>query len=136
MSCSSATLPRYSEDTEQGERVSLMVLGDVFVPVSEGMGDDSGKERAMAVESKLQSNEGSSTSVAEDLLKNTEKQTSLESISLETENEESDASAKLETGIPHIGPDSECQKGLEFAPLDNLASSSQSMPSRLNISRW
>ncbi|MCI4392707.1 hypothetical protein PGIGA_G00148940 [Pangasianodon gigas] len=125
-------LPQDSEDTEQCERVSHMVLADVFVPVSEDTGDDSSKDRTMAVESK----KASSVSVTEDLAENVKEQTSSqEHILLDTKDEESDASANLETGIPHMDPDSECKKGSEFAPLEDLASGTQSTPSRFNISK-
>ncbi|MCJ8746931.1 hypothetical protein PDJAM_G00147480 [Pangasius djambal] len=129
--CSTA-LPQDSEDTEHGERVSHMVLADVFVPVSEDTGDDSSKDRTMAVESK----EASSVSVTEDLAENVKEQTSSqEHILLNPKDEEIDASANLETGIPHMDPDSECKKGSEFAPLEDLASGTQSTPRGFSVSK-
>ncbi|XP_034155230.2 transcription factor TFIIIB component B'' homolog isoform X1 [Pangasianodon hypophthalmus] len=134
------TLPQDSEGTEQCESVSHMVLGDIFVPVSENMGDDSGEDRTMAVESKLQSKEASAVSVTEDLAENVKEQisehmTSHEPILLDTKDEESDACVNLETGIPYLDPDSECKKGSEISPVEDLASRNQSTPSGFNISK-
>lgn len=58
-------LPEDSEDTEQCESVSHMLLANIFVPVSEETRDDSSKERTMAVECKLHSEEASSVSLPE-----------------------------------------------------------------------
>lgn len=90
----------------------------------------------MAVEGKLHNEEASSVSVGENFAENIEKDASHEPILLDTEDEESDACANLETGISHKDPDSECKKGSEFAPREDLASRTQSTSSGFNISKW
>ncbi|XP_053466823.1 uncharacterized protein LOC128599329 isoform X2 [Ictalurus furcatus] len=64
-SSSITAVPQDPEDTEQCERVSHMVMADVFVPVSEEMGDDSSQDSMMAVELKLHSKEASTVSLPE-----------------------------------------------------------------------
>lgn len=113
-----------------------MVLADVFVPASEETRNDSSEDRTMAVECKLHSKEASSISVTEDFAENINEETSHEPILLDTKDEESDACANLETSIPHKDPDSECKKGSEFAPPEDLASRTQSTPSGFNVSKW
>ncbi|KAK2845569.1 hypothetical protein Q7C36_010423 [Tachysurus vachellii] len=51
------------DNTEQCERVSHVLLGDVFVPVSEETGIDTSKGGEMAVECKPESNEASTVGV-------------------------------------------------------------------------
>lgn len=133
LSFSTTELPQDLEDTEQCE----MVDDDVFVPVSKETGDDSSKDRTMAVECKFESKEASSGSVTEDFAEMIKEQTaSYEPKTLDTKDEESDACVNVETGISHMNPDSKCQKGLEIDPLDDLASRAQSTSSRFNISKW
>lgn len=134
-------LPRDSEDSEQREQVSHMVLGEFFVPVSEDTEDDSSKDRTMAVECRLESKEVSSTSVAEDLAENAKEQisehmTSHNAMLLDTQDEESGTCADLETGIPHSDPHSECKKGSTIAPLEDLMPRIQSTSSGFSVSKW
>lgn len=108
-----------------------MVLTDVFIPVSEEMGDDSNKDRTMAVENKLPSKAASTACFTEIFAGNiTEQTSSYKPILLDTKDEQSDACANLETDIPHRDPDSESKKGSEIAPLEDLASRIHSTPSR------
>ncbi|XP_060740266.1 uncharacterized protein LOC132855383 [Tachysurus vachellii] len=126
------------DNTEQCERVSHVLLGDVFVPVSEETGIDTSKGGEMAVECKPESNEASTVGVTEDLAQNDEEQisknlTSHEPIFMETKNEESAAGVDVETGNPHLDPHTEGKNDSEIAPIDDLASSTNSIPSGLNI---
>lgn len=59
------TLPGDTEDSQQSERVSHLVMADVFVPVSEQTGDDSCKDRTMDVACKLHSKEACTVSLPE-----------------------------------------------------------------------
>lgn len=59
-----------------------------------------------------------------------------ELISPHTKDEDSNASANLEMGIPPLDPNSECKKSSEFAPLDDSAPRIQSTPSGYSVSKW
>ncbi|XP_047675083.1 transcription factor TFIIIB component B'' homolog isoform X2 [Tachysurus fulvidraco] len=127
-----------SDDNEQCERVSCVMLGDVFVPVSEETGNDTSKDGEMAGECMPESYEASTVGVTEYLAQNDEEQiskplTSHEPIFMETKNEDSDAGVDVETGNPHLDTHTESKHGSEIAPIDVLASSTNSIPSGLNI---
>ncbi|KAK3539017.1 hypothetical protein QTP86_023621 [Hemibagrus guttatus] len=127
------TIHEDADDTEQCERVSRVLLGDVFVPVSEETGDNSSKDGAVAAECKLESNEASTVSVTEDLAENDKEQISEHFAShkpmlVDTKDE------KIDAGVD-LGPPTESKYGSEIAPLEGLASKTNSTPSGLNISK-
>lgn len=79
--------------------------------------------------------------VTEDLAENCKEQVSARAISHETtsphtKDEDSNASANLEMGIPPLDPNSECKKSSEFSTLDDLAPRIQSTPSGYSVSKW
>lgn len=89
----------------------------------------------------LYSKEGSSDGVTQDWAENVKEQisehmTSHEPILQATKDEENDACADLETGIPHLAPYTECKKGSEIAPFEDVVPRNQSKHFGISISKW